>query len=86
MLIEVVHLIGSFGYEIVNLDCTIVAGRPRLGGLLPSIAARIADLLAVDPSQVNVKASTANLDGMEGAGRGISASAVAVLVPRPADR
>jgi 2-C-methyl-D-erythritol 2,4-cyclodiphosphate synthase len=56
-----------------------VAGRPRLASSLPAIGARIAAILDVDPRAVNVKASTGNLDGMEGAGRGISAHAVAVL-------
>jgi 2C-methyl-D-erythritol 2,4-cyclodiphosphate synthase len=60
--------------------------RPRLAGWLPAIGERVAGLLGVDPALVNVKASTGNLDGMEGAGRGISASAVVVLNRQPADR
>jgi len=44
-------------------------------------AARIADLVGLEPDRVNVKASTGNLDGMEGAGRGISVHAVVVLTP-----
>jgi 2C-methyl-D-erythritol 2,4-cyclodiphosphate synthase len=40
---------------------------------------RVAELLGVDVDRVGVKASTGNLDGMEGAGRGISARAVAVV-------
>jgi 2C-methyl-D-erythritol 2,4-cyclodiphosphate synthase len=41
----------------------------------------IAAALGVDPATVNVKASTGNLGGSEGAGRSISASAIAWLVP-----
>ena len=44
-----------------------------------SMRESIAALLGVDRSAVNVKASTGNLDGMEGAGRGISALAIVVL-------
>jgi len=86
LLAEVAGRVTGAGYVVANLDCTIVASRPRLGALLPSIGARIAELLSVDPSAVNVKASTGNLDGMEGAGRGISATAVAVLGTRADDR
>ena len=79
LLAEVMRGVTAAGYAVANLDCTIVAGRPRLGPLLPSIGARIADLLDIDPTAVNIKASSGNLDGMEGAGRGISAIAIVVL-------
>jgi 2-C-methyl-D-erythritol 2,4-cyclodiphosphate synthase len=58
---------------------TIVAARPRLADRLDTIRERIAELLWADADRVNVKASTGNLFGMEGAGRGISARAVATL-------
>jgi hypothetical protein len=63
------------------VDLTIVAARPKLAALLPAMAEAIAAALGVDASTVNVKASTGNLGGSEGAGRSISASAVAWLVP-----
>jgi 2-C-methyl-D-erythritol 4-phosphate cytidylyltransferase/2-C-methyl-D-erythritol 2,4-cyclodiphosphate synthase len=69
------------GWRPVNVDMTIVAARPRLGGLLPSMAAGIASILGMDPATVNVKASTGNLEGPEGAGRSISASAIVWLAP-----
>jgi len=86
LLAEVVDRVGRAGFHVANLDCTIVGARPRLAGWLPAIGERVAGLLGVDPALVNMKASTGNLDGMEGAGRGISASAVVVLARRPADR
>jgi 2-C-methyl-D-erythritol 4-phosphate cytidylyltransferase/2-C-methyl-D-erythritol 2,4-cyclodiphosphate synthase len=82
LVASVVRRIDAAGLRVASLDCTVVAARPRLGPLLPEIAARIAVLVGVEPAAVNVKASTGNLDGMEGAGRGISAVAVAVLVAR----
>jgi len=86
LLGEVVHGARSHGFAIATVDCTIVAARPSLASRLPAMGKRIAELLGVDPSAVNVKASTGNLAGMEGAGRGISASAVVVLVPGATDR
>jgi 2-C-methyl-D-erythritol 4-phosphate cytidylyltransferase / 2-C-methyl-D-erythritol 2,4-cyclodiphosphate synthase len=80
LLSDVVGRVAVAGYEVANLDCTIVGARPRLAGWLPAMGERVASLVGVESTAVNVKASTGNLDGMEGAGRGISASAVAVLV------
>jgi 2-C-methyl-D-erythritol 4-phosphate cytidylyltransferase/2-C-methyl-D-erythritol 2,4-cyclodiphosphate synthase len=67
------------GYRPSSLDLTIVAARPRLAGRLDEMRLAIAGLVGLGPDRVNVKASTGNLEGWEGAGRGISASAVAVV-------
>ncbi len=69
------------GYGPSSLDLTIVAARPRLAGHLDPMRAAIAALVGLAPERVNVKASTGNLEGWQGAGRGISASAVAVVEP-----
>jgi 2-C-methyl-D-erythritol 4-phosphate cytidylyltransferase/2-C-methyl-D-erythritol 2,4-cyclodiphosphate synthase len=71
------------GYRPSSLDLTIVAARPRLGPRLDEMRLAIAGLLGLPPDRVNVKASTGNLEGWEGAGRGISASAVAVVEAAP---
>ncbi len=62
-----------------GVDLTIVAARPRLGGHLEAIRASIAGDLGLAPEAVNVKASTGNLDGSEGAGRSISTLALATI-------
>jgi 2-C-methyl-D-erythritol 4-phosphate cytidylyltransferase/2-C-methyl-D-erythritol 2,4-cyclodiphosphate synthase len=69
------------GWRPVNVDMTIVAGRPKLGMALPEMAATIAAILGLEPEAVNVKASTGNLGGPEGAGRSISATAIVWLAP-----
>jgi 2-C-methyl-D-erythritol 2,4-cyclodiphosphate synthase len=69
------------GLAPVSVDLTIVAARPRLAGHLDAMRDAIAGLLGIGPDAVDVKASTGNLAGMEGAGRGISAQAVAVVGP-----
>jgi 2C-methyl-D-erythritol 2,4-cyclodiphosphate synthase len=69
----------------VNVDMTIVAARPRLAGALPSMAAGIASILEMETGTVNVKASTGNLEGPEGAGRSISASVIVWLAPLAGD-
>ena len=67
------------GLRPTSLDLTIVAGRPKLGSRLDAMRDALAAALGLDVTRVNVKASTGNLDGMEGAGRGISALAIVVL-------
>jgi 2C-methyl-D-erythritol 2,4-cyclodiphosphate synthase len=72
------------GYAARAVDVTIVGARPRLGEeRLVAMRAAIASLLRLDPAAVSVKASSGNLAGDEGAGRVISARAVASVVERP---
>ena len=78
---EVVGRLAAAGWRAASLDLTIVASRPRLAPHLDAMADAIAALLDVPSASVNVKASTGNLDGMEGAGRGISAEAIVALEP-----
>jgi len=81
LLSTAVEKVRAAGWQPVNIDLTIVASRPRLAGLLPAMGAAIAAALGVAPRAVNVKASTGNLGGPEGAGRSISATAIAWLAP-----
>ncbi len=79
MLIEVRRRVSAAGWSVGNLDLTITAARPRLAAHLDAMRDAIAAALDADPGAVNVKASTGNLLGDEGAGRAISAIAVATL-------
>ena len=79
LLAEVVRRTHAAGYRPLALDVTIVAARPRLAGRLDEIQAAIAAIVGLPAGSVNVKASSGNLAGMEGAGRGISAHAIATL-------
>ena len=76
---EVLRRVTEMGWGVGSVDLTIVAARPRLAGHLDAMRAAIAALLQVDASAVNVKASSGNLAGDEGAGRSISAMAIASL-------
>jgi len=76
---EVRRRLGAAGMRPLSLDVTVIGARPRLGGRLDEMRAAIADLLELPADRVNVKASTGNLAGDEGAGRSMSARAVAVV-------
>jgi 2-C-methyl-D-erythritol 2,4-cyclodiphosphate synthase len=79
LLAHVVSLIRDTGHEIVNVDCTLVMERPKLGGHKVAIRDSLAAVLGLDPRRVNVKASTGEGIGFVGRGEGVAALAVAGL-------
>lgn len=81
LLVEVVRRLAAAGWRPVSVDVTIVGARPRLAPALESMRAAIANVLGVPVDAVGVKATTGNLAGPEGAGRVLSASAVATIMP-----
>ncbi|TWI66528.1 2-C-methyl-D-erythritol 2,4-cyclodiphosphate synthase [Pseudoduganella lurida] len=72
------------GYDIGNVDATIIAQRPKMAPHIATMVAHIAADLGVDPGQVNVKAKTNEKMGYLGREEGINAEAVALLVLRGA--
>ena len=79
LLAHVVSLIRDTGHEIVNVDCTLVMERPKLGGHKVAIRDSLAATLGLDARRVNVKASTGEGIGFVGRGEGVAALAVAGL-------
>ena len=67
------------GWSVQNVDATIVAQRPVLSPFVKEMAANIARALGVEPSQINVKATTSDRLGITGREEGIAAFAVALL-------
>ncbi|MCI0583891.1 MAG: 2-C-methyl-D-erythritol 2,4-cyclodiphosphate synthase [Chloroflexi bacterium] len=81
LLGEVVVRLAAAGWRPDAVDLTITGSRPRLADVLDPMRASIAAILGLPLDRVGVKASTGNLDGAEGAGRVLSAAAVATIVP-----
>ncbi len=79
LLREVVARLAAAGCRVTSVDIIIIGARPRLGAHLEEMRAAIAGLLELPADAVNVKASTGNLSGDEGAGRTIAARAVAAV-------
>ena len=67
------------GWDIVNVDATVVAQRPKLAPFIPEMRRRIADAMGIGTDRVSVKATTEEHLGFTGRGEGISAMAVALL-------
>lgn len=79
LLKKVGDLIAEAGYEIGNIDSTVIAQRPKLAGYIPRMRENIAAALGLEVQRVNVKATTEERLGFTGEGLGIAAQAVALL-------
>ena len=73
------EIVTKRGYQIANIDTTIVAQQPKLAPHIEAMTRNIADTLKIDPNQVNIKASTTEHLGFAGREEGIAAYAVALL-------
>lgn len=79
LLIEAVRRVRAKGFEIGNIDSTIVAQAPKLAPHIDAMRQRIATVLALDVEQVNVKAKTAEKMGPVGLQQAMEARAVVLL-------
>jgi 2-C-methyl-D-erythritol 2,4-cyclodiphosphate synthase len=76
-------MVGEAGLAPVNVDATVLCEAPKLGPYRERMRARLAEALAVEPSAVNVKFTSAEGMGWVGRGEGIAAMAIAtVATPR----
>ena len=71
--------IAAAGYRVSNIDVTMIAQKPKLKDYIPQMQANIAARLNIDPSRVNVKATTEEHLGFTGDGSGMSCHAVCLL-------
>ena len=79
LLKRVATMVREKGFHIVNVDSTIVAQKPKLSEVIPKMVEQIAEVLEIEPSRVNVKATTTEGLGFAGRGEGIAAYAIALV-------
>jgi 2-C-methyl-D-erythritol 2,4-cyclodiphosphate synthase len=79
LLSHVWELVEQRGYELTNVDCTIIAQLPKMAPYIEEIKVRISELLHTTSEQVNVKATTTEKLGFTGRGEGIAAQAVVLI-------
>jgi 2-C-methyl-D-erythritol 4-phosphate cytidylyltransferase / 2-C-methyl-D-erythritol 2,4-cyclodiphosphate synthase len=77
-----VELADKAGYRVGNVDVTLICEAPKIAPHREAMRAKLATLLAIEMSQVSVKATTTERLGFTGRGEGIAAQAVATLVSR----
>ena len=82
LLQEAMRRVRGAGYELVNIDSTVIAQAPKLAPHMAAINASVAQALGVQSDQVNVKAKTAEKLGPVGMGQSMEARAVALLARR----
>ncbi|HPU52673.1 MAG TPA: 2-C-methyl-D-erythritol 2,4-cyclodiphosphate synthase [Burkholderiaceae bacterium] len=80
LLREAMSRVRAAGFEVGNLDSTIIAQAPRMGPFIAPMVANLSADLGVAPGQINIKAKTTERLGFEGRGEGIAAQAVVLLV------
>ena len=79
LLEKVAQTLQEAGYAVVNIDATLIAQAPKIGPYRDEMRRNIASALALNVSQVNVKATTEEYLGFTGTGEGMAAHAVALI-------
>ncbi|MCA1321935.1 2-C-methyl-D-erythritol 2,4-cyclodiphosphate synthase [Bacillus tianshenii] len=79
---QVWEIVKEKGYTLGNVDCTIIAQKPKMAPHIETMRARIAALLEADIEQVNVKATTTEKLGFTGREEGIAAQAAVLLIKK----
>jgi 2-C-methyl-D-erythritol 2,4-cyclodiphosphate synthase len=82
LLTAAVAIVGDHGYDVVNVDATVVTERPHLAPFKDQMRANLAAALGVEPGRVSVKATRGEGMGFVGRGEGASAIAIATVAPR----
>ncbi|WP_342507182.1 2-C-methyl-D-erythritol 2,4-cyclodiphosphate synthase [Sporosarcina sp. FSL K6-2383] len=80
LLEKIWALVEGKGYKLGNIDCTIMAQKPKMAPYIETIRARVAQLLNADVTQVNVKATTTEKLGFVGREEGIASMATILLI------
>ncbi|CAN7601359.1 2-C-methyl-D-erythritol 2,4-cyclodiphosphate synthase [Rossellomorea sp. LjRoot5] len=79
LLEHVWALVKKEGYELGNIDCTIIAQKPKMAPYIDEMRQSIATLLEADMAEVNVKATTSEKLGFTGRGEGIAAQTTILI-------
>ncbi len=79
LLAQAVARVRAAGWRVINVDCTVIAQRPKIAPHVPAMQQRIAAALGVDAGAVGIKGKTSEALGFTGRGEGIAALAVALL-------
>ncbi len=79
LLCKVKEKLANKGWQVVNVDATVLAERPKLKDFIERMRAQLSQALGIDVGQVNVKATTSERLGFVGREEGIAAQAVALI-------
>jgi 2-C-methyl-D-erythritol 2,4-cyclodiphosphate synthase len=80
LLREVMRKVAGLGWDIGNLDATVIAQAPKLAPHVPAMRANVAADLGCDPARISIKATTTERLGFAGREEGIAAEAMVLLL------
>lgn len=86
LLQRVWKLVADHGYELGNLDTTILAQKPKMAPFIPQMKKNIAEILNADEGRINIKATTMEKLGPIGEQKGIAAMSVILLTKSSSER
>ena len=79
LLRDTLKLLREKGYELGNIDATVCAEQPKLKNHIPTMQQTLAEVMAVDPDDISIKATTSEKLGFTGRQEGISAYATVLI-------
>lgn len=82
LLKHVAALLEQNGYEVGNIDATVIAQKPKMAPHIPQMRKNMAEALGISESQINVKATTEEGLGFTGRGEGIASQAICLLTEK----
>lgn len=79
LLIEVIQMIRTAGYQVGNIDVTVCLQEPKLNPHIPSMKKKLASVMGIEEEDISIKATTSENMGFVGRKEGISAYAVVLI-------
>ena len=79
LLRQVFQRLRDNGYSVINVDCTVIAQKPKMKPYIPEMRMNIAAALSTEVENISVKATTEEKMGLTGRGEGISAHCVCLI-------
>jgi len=80
LLQKVMKMARKQGYGLSNLDATVCLQEPKIAAYIPAMTKTLSEVMQVHPTQISIKATTTEGLGYIGAGQGVSAYAVVLMV------
>ena len=82
LLVHVAGLLREKGYEVGNIDATVIAQKPKMAPHIPQMRRNMAEALGISESKLNIKATTEEGLGFTGRGEGIASQAICLLTEK----
>ncbi len=82
LMARVVEVLNEKGYDIGNIDSTVIAQKPKLAPYIMEMRQRMAEVCGIDVEQISVKATTEEKLGFTGSGEGIATHAVCIIMKK----